>query len=131
MKGFREFARVFEKIPGQADVSGLTSGPSRGTKGAITQYQNAPSTPSDLTDNPSKTLFVRSPKGSRLMPRRTKHEPYVQIKVNLPATLNALLEQAMWDPVLNKPRYGERSELIALLVTKHLESLGYRTSGVE
>jgi len=61
------------------------------------------------------------------MSRRRKSEPYVQIKVNLPATLNALLEDQLWDPVLKKPRYAERSTLITSLIRAWLESRGIHT----
>jgi len=61
------------------------------------------------------------------VPRRTHREPYVQIKVNLPATLNALLEEQLWDPVLKKPRYAERSSIITKLVQRWLEERGIQT----
>lgn len=64
------------------------------------------------------------------MSRRRPHEPYVQIKVNLPATLNALLEEQLWDPVLKKPRYAERSALFTQLITQWLESKGVQTGAL-
>lgn len=55
------------------------------------------------------------------MTRRKPHEPYVQIKVNLPAILNGAVEELLWDPVLKKPRYGSRSDLIQSLLTRWVE----------
>lgn len=55
------------------------------------------------------------------MPRRKTHEPYVQIKVNIPAILNGALEELLWDPVLKKPKYGSRSDLIQMLLTRWVE----------
>lgn len=55
------------------------------------------------------------------MSKRRKSEPYVQVKINIPATINARLELAIWDPVLKKPSYGKRSEIITSLIQEWLE----------
>lgn len=51
---------------------------------------------------------------------RRKSDPYLQVKVNIPFDVNAKLEEALWDPLLKKPRYGGRSELITALIREWL-----------
>lgn len=50
------------------------------------------------------------------MSRRRKAVPPVEIKTNVPADLLAAVDLILWDPVLQKPKYGARSELITHLL---------------
>lgn len=40
-----------------------------------------------------------------------------EIKVSIPMDLSARIDTLLWDPVLHKPRYGARSELITQLLS--------------
>ena len=53
--------------------------------------------------------------------RKRNAEPYVKWKVSVPAALAAQIELHFWDPVLGKPKYGDRSELIVSLLRTWLE----------
>lgn len=50
-------------------------------------------------------------------------EPYVQTKVNFPATLMARFGLLHWDPVLNKPRYGAVSEVLTKLLSGYVNQM--------
>lgn len=52
------------------------------------------------------------------MPRgRKAHiDPPVNVMVSLPTSLNAKVELLLYDPILQKPRYGARSDLIEQLL---------------
>lgn len=56
----------------------------------------------------------------------SRKPPYVRVRISIDATLNALFENLpeIWDPVLQKPRYGERSKIISDLMIKYLEGRG-------
>lgn len=54
-------------------------------------------------------------------PRAT--EPYIQQKVNLPATLMARFAMIHWDPVLRKVKYGATSTVVTHLVTEYLRQV--------
>lgn len=54
-------------------------------------------------------------------PRAT--EPYVQQKVNLPATLMARFTLLYWDPVNRKVRYGAVSEIVTQLLSDHVNKM--------
>lgn len=41
-----------------------------------------------------------------------------EIKLSLPQDLSARVDILLWDAALQKPKYGARSELIAMLLTK-------------
>lgn len=55
------------------------------------------------------------------MARPRNPEPYVQWKISVPATLAAEIELEFWDPVLGKPKYGDRSDLLVQLLRSWLE----------
>lgn len=40
-----------------------------------------------------------------------------EIKISIPMDLSARLDTLLWDPVLQKPRYGARAELATKLFT--------------
>jgi hypothetical protein len=50
------------------------------------------------------------------MPRKANPDLTVDWKIPLPATLAGTVEFLLLDPVTNKPRYGERSRLVAALL---------------
>ena len=52
------------------------------------------------------------------MPRPRNRRRKVEINILLTEDLAAALDQLLWDPVLNKPKYGARSQLIETLVTE-------------
>lgn len=54
------------------------------------------------------------------MSKKRADEPYVQQKVNIPATLMARFSLLYWDPVLKKVRYGKVSEIVTKLLTDHV-----------
>lgn len=51
------------------------------------------------------------------MPRPRKSIRTVEINVVIPMDLSAAMDQLLWDPVLQKPKYGARSELVTKLLT--------------
>lgn len=57
-------------------------------------------------------------------PRAT--EPYVQQKVNLPATLMARFSLLHWDPVLTKVKYGAVSTVMTHLLTEYMRAIDAR-----
>lgn len=50
-------------------------------------------------------------------------EPYVQTKVNFPATLMARFSLLHWDPVLSKPKYGEVSRVLTALLSNYVNQM--------
>lgn len=42
----------------------------------------------------------------------------VEVKLSLSQELSARVDMLLWDPALSKPKYGSRSALISLLLTK-------------
>lgn len=42
--------------------------------------------------------------------------PYVTWKLHIDAALAAEVEMLLWDPVMKKPKYGDRKELIESLL---------------
>lgn len=50
-------------------------------------------------------------------------EPYVQQKVNLPATLMARFQLLHWDPVNRKVKYGAVSEVVTSLLTDYVNKM--------
>lgn len=42
----------------------------------------------------------------------------IEINVLIPQDLSAAIDILLWDPVLNKPKYGARSALITELLTE-------------
>lgn len=54
------------------------------------------------------------------MSRKRADEPYVQQKVNLPATLAARFSLLHWDPVSRKVKYGSFSEVITTLLADYV-----------
>lgn len=54
------------------------------------------------------------------MSKKRAAEPYVQQKVNLPATLMARFALLHWDPVLNKVKYAAVSEVITALLSDYV-----------
>lgn len=58
------------------------------------------------------------------MPRKPNPDLSKPWKVVLPATLAGSVEFELLDPVTKKPRYGERSRLIAALLNEWLASRG-------
>ena len=58
------------------------------------------------------------------MPRDTSGELRTEWKISLPATLAALIEVSLLDPITGRSRYGSRSNLIAALLTEHLNAQG-------
>ena len=58
------------------------------------------------------------------MPRRCNPDLSKDWKIVLPATLAGSVEFELLDPATSKPRYGERSRLIAYLLSQWLASRG-------
>lgn len=54
------------------------------------------------------------------MPRRPSEEARTEWKVSISATTAARVELHIFDPVLKKPRYAERSKLIERLLIEWL-----------
>ena len=54
------------------------------------------------------------------MPRAANPDLMIDWKVPLPATLAGSVEHELMDPITGKPRYGERSRLIAYLLADWL-----------
>lgn len=54
------------------------------------------------------------------MSKRRAAEPYVQQKINLPATLVARFSMLHWDPVLRKVKYAAFSEVVTALLTDYV-----------
>lgn len=54
------------------------------------------------------------------MSKKRSPEPYVQQKVNLPATLAARFTLLHWDPVNRKVEYGAFSKVITLLLSEYV-----------
>lgn len=54
------------------------------------------------------------------MSRKRAAEPYVQQKINLPATLAARFSMLHWDPVAKKVKYGAYSEVISTLLADYV-----------
>jgi hypothetical protein len=55
------------------------------------------------------------------MPRNFNADLTVDWKVCLPATVSGLVEAQLFNSTTGKPRYGERSKLIAFLLAKWLK----------
>lgn len=58
------------------------------------------------------------------MPRPTNPDLMKDWKIPLPATLAGAVEFELFDPLTKKPRYGERSKLIAFLLAEWLAGRG-------
>lgn len=58
------------------------------------------------------------------MPRHTEPDLRKDWKVSLPATLAGSVEFELMDPLTKKPRYSERSRLIAALLAEWLAGRG-------
>ena len=58
------------------------------------------------------------------MPRRFSPDLRRDWKIPLPATLAGAVEFELLDPLTKKPRYGERSKLIAQLLSDWLSTRG-------
>lgn len=58
------------------------------------------------------------------MPRPVNPDLMIDWKVPLPATLAGSVEARLMNPVTGKPRYGERSKLIAFLLAEWLAAMG-------
>lgn len=56
------------------------------------------------------------------MSKKRAPEPYVQQKVNLPATLMARFSLLHWDPVLRKVKYAAVSKVLTLLLTEYVRN---------
>lgn len=54
------------------------------------------------------------------MSKKRAPEPYIQTKVNIPATLMARFSLLHWDPVLRKPKYAAVSKVVSLLLTDYV-----------
>lgn len=54
------------------------------------------------------------------MPRRPSEEARTEWKVSIAATTAARVELHLFDPVLRKPKYAERSKLIERLLNEWL-----------
>lgn len=54
------------------------------------------------------------------MSKKRASEPYVQQKVNLPATLMARFSLLHWDPVLRKVKYAAVSKVLSTLLTEYV-----------
>lgn len=54
------------------------------------------------------------------MSKKRASEPYVQQKVNLPATLMARFSILHWDPVLRKVKYAAVSKVLSTLLTEYV-----------
>lgn len=54
------------------------------------------------------------------MSRKRADEPYVQQKINLPATLAARFTLLHWDPVGRKVKYGAFSEVVSKLLSDYV-----------
>lgn len=52
------------------------------------------------------------------MPRHASPDLRKDWKISLPATLAGAAEYQLFDPVTKKPRYGQRSKLIARLLAR-------------
>jgi len=65
------------------------------------------------------------------MSRRSRRTPYVRIKVNIDATVMALVDMQIMDPVLRKPRYAERSSIVNNCLIEWLVKRGVRVSSTE
>lgn len=63
------------------------------------------------------------------MPKRPEgQEATVNWKLRIPASLAAKVEILLTDPRTRKPRYGERSTLVASLLQKHLREINFSLS---
>lgn len=58
------------------------------------------------------------------MPRHTDSDLRKDWKISLPATLAGAVEFELLDPLTKKPRYAERSRLIAALLAAWLQARG-------
>ena len=58
------------------------------------------------------------------MPRRCNPDLSKDWKIVLPATLAGTVEFELLDPSTSKPRYGERSRLVAYLLSEWLAKRG-------
>lgn len=56
------------------------------------------------------------------MPRPRKIVRSVEVNVLLPMDTAAAMDILLWDPVLQKPKYGARSALIAELINAWIKS---------
>lgn len=64
---------------------------------------------------------MNGPIWTEQMPKRKALDEIVGIKVYLPQSLLVRVEAELFDPVLRKPAYGARSEVIRELLRKWLE----------
>lgn len=58
------------------------------------------------------------------MPRACNPDLMKDWKVPLPATIAGAVEHELMDPITKKPRYGERSKLVAALLADWLATRG-------
>ncbi len=56
------------------------------------------------------------------MPRPRNPVRTVEINISIPQDLAAAMDALLWDPVLQKPRYGARSSLVSELITNWVKS---------
>ena len=61
--------------------------------------------------------------GPSPMSRTRKSEPFIQQKVNIPATLAARFAQLYWDPVLQKTKYAAMSQVVTKLLADHVNKV--------
>ena len=52
------------------------------------------------------------------MPRNRNPVRPQEWKICIPADLSARVDLLLWDPVLNKPKYGSRAAIITQLLTR-------------
>lgn len=64
------------------------------------------------------------------MSRVRAAEPYIQQKVNLPATLMARFNELHWDPVLQKPQYGSVSRILTDLLTDYVNRMEHQGKAI-
>lgn len=57
------------------------------------------------------------------MSRQKASEPYVQQKINLPATLMARFSVLHFDPVNRKVEYGAVSKIVTILLTDYVSKM--------
>ena len=58
------------------------------------------------------------------MPRRVSPDLNINWKICLPAHIAGAVEHEIMDPLTKKPRYGERSKLIAVMLAEWLRQRG-------
>lgn len=53
--------------------------------------------------------------------RKAHIDPPVNVMISIPTSLNAKVELLLYDPVLDKPKYGGRSALMQTLLREWVE----------